>query len=268
MTLPAATPPIQRAEEERMDLKSRAALVTGGSRGIGKAICLALAEAGADLCIADVLDADDTVKEIEAKGVRCIARKADVTRLDQMEAVVKDMVAEFGNVSILVNNAGITRDGLLMRMSEEDWDAVLAVNLKGAFICTKAVIRQMMKQKAGKIINISSVVGLFGNAGQANYSASKAGLIGFTKSVAKEFGSRGINVNAVAPGYILTELTHVLSDEVREGFVRTIPLTRADQDDDKAGTAEDVAQCVAFLAGDAAGYITGQVIPVDGGMAM
>jgi len=251
-----------------MKLKGKAAIVTGGGRGIGKAICLALAENGADICIADVIDCDDTVKEIEAKGVRCIARKADVTKLDQMEAVAKDVLAEFGNVSILVNNAGITRDGLVMRMGEADWDLVLAVNLKGSFVCTKAVVRQMMKQKSGKIVNISSVVGLFGNAGQANYAASKAGLIGFTKATAKEFGSRGINVNAVAPGYIKTEMTHVLSEEARAGFVQNIPLTRQGVDDEKAGYAEDVAKCVVFLVSDAAGYITGQVIPVDGGLAM
>ena len=251
-----------------MSLKGKAALVTGGARGIGKAICLALAEQGADVCIADVIDADDAVTEVAAKGVGCIARKADVTKLADMTAVVKDVVAEFGNLSILVNNAGITRDGLLMRMSEEDWDTVLAVNLKGAFICTKAVARQMMKQKCGKIINISSVVGIFGNAGQANYAASKAGLIGLTKAVAKELGSRSINVNAVAPGYIATEMTHALSEEAREAFARNVPLTRPGLDDEKAGYAEDVARCVVFLASDAASYITGQVIPVDGGLAM
>ena len=251
-----------------MSLKDKAALVTGGSRGIGKAICFALAENGADICIADVIDAADAVKEIEAKGVRCIARKADVTKTDEMAGVVKDVVADFGNLTILVNNAGITRDGLLMRMSEEDWDAVLAVNLKGAFVCTKAAARQMMKQKCGRIVNIASVVGIFGNAGQANYAASKAGLIGLTKSVAKELGSRGITANAVAPGYIITEMTHVLSDEAKAAFERNIPLTRPTMDDEKAGFAEDVANCVAFLASDAAGYITGQVIPVDGGLAM
>ena len=251
-----------------MSLKGKAALVTGGSRGIGKAICLALAENGADICVADVIDADDAVKEIEAKGVRCIARKADVTKTGEMAAVVKDAVAEFGNLTILVNNAGITRDGLLMRMSEEDWDAVLAVNLKGAFVCTKAVARQMMKQKCGRIVNIASVVGIFGNAGQANYAASKAGLIGLTKSVAKELGARGITANAVAPGYIITEMTHALSDEAKAAFEQNIPLTRPGAEDEKAGYAEDVANCVAFLASDAAGYITGQVIPVDGGLAM
>jgi len=251
-----------------MSLNGKAALVTGGARGIGKAICLALAGQGADVCIADVMDAEDTVREVAATGVKCIARKGDVTKSEDMAAVVKDVVAEFGNLSILVNNAGITKDGLLMRMSESDWDAVLAVNLKGAFVCTKAVARQMMKQKFGRIINISSVVGLFGNAGQANYAASKAGMIGLTKAVAKELGSRNITVNAVAPGYIVTEMTHVLSEEVRESFVKNIPLTRPGTEDEKAGYAEDVANCVAFLAGDAAAYITGQVFPVDGGLAM
>ncbi len=251
-----------------MNLKGKAALVTGGARGIGKAICLALAEAGADICIADVIDAGEAVAEMVAKGGRCIARKADVTKSADMEAVVRDVVAEFGNLSILVNNAGITRDGLLVRMSEEDWDKVLAVNLKGAFVCTKAVARQMMKQKYGRIVNIASVVGIFGNAGQANYAASKAGMIGLTKSVAKELGSRNITVNAVAPGYIKTEMTHVLSDEARAAFVQNIPLSRPDKSDDKAGYPEDVASVVVFLASDAAGYVTGQVLPIDGGMAM
>jgi 3-oxoacyl-[acyl-carrier protein] reductase len=251
-----------------MSLKGKAALVTGGSRGIGKAICMALAAEGADICIADVLDAEATIAEIQALGVKCIARKVDVTNSDSMAGVVKDMVGEFGNVSVLVNNAGITRDGLLMRMSDEDWDKVLAVNLKGAFVCTKAVARQMMKQKAGRIVNIASVVGIFGNAGQANYAASKAGMIGLTKATAKEFGSRGITVNAVAPGYIVTDMTHVLSEEARAAFAQNIPLSRQGVDDEKAGYPEDVARCTVFLAGDAAAYITGQVLAVDGGMAM
>ncbi len=251
-----------------MRLNGKAALVTGGSRGIGKAICLALAENGADICIVDILDADEAVKEIEAKGVNCMARKADVTKPDAMEAVVKDVVAEFGNLSILVNNAGIARDNLLLGMSEAEWDVVLAVNLKGPFVCTKAVVRQMMRQKHGRIINISSVVGIFGNAGQANYAASKAGLIGFTKAAAKELGSRNISVNAVAPGYIMTEMTGKLDRAARERFVQNIPLTRPEMPDEKAGYAEDVAACVVFLASDSASYITGQVFPVDGGLAM
>ena len=244
-----------------MSLKGKAAVVTGGSRGIGKAICLALAEQGADVCIADVLDADETVKEIEAKGVKCIARKVDVTKPDEMDAVVKDVVAEFGNLTILVNNAGITRDGLLMRMGEDDWDKVLAVNLKGAFVFTKAVARQMMRQKAGRIVNISSVVGIFGNAGQANYSASKAGLIGLTKSAAKEFASRNVTVNAIAPGYIGTAMTETLPEEMREAMLSTVPMGRP-------GTAKDVADAVLFLAGPEASYITGEVLKVDGGMVM
>lgn len=244
-----------------VDLKGKAAIVTGGGRGIGKSICLELAAHGADICIVDVIDADEAVKDITAKGVRCIARKADVTKLDQIEAVVADTQKEFGNVSILVNNAGIARDNLLMRMTEQEWDAVLAVNLKGTFICTKAVTRPMMKQKAGKIINISSVVGIFGNPGQANYAASKAGVIGFTKAVAKELGSRNINVNAIAPGYINVGLTHDLTDEQKKRFTDMIPLVRM-------GTGEDVAKCAAFLASPMSDYITGQVFPVDGGLAM
>ncbi|MFO7898071.1 MAG: 3-oxoacyl-[acyl-carrier-protein] reductase [Planctomycetota bacterium] len=251
-----------------MSLTGKAALVTGGARGIGRAICLELAERGADICVADVMDATETVAEVEARGARCMARTCDVTKPDEVASVVKDVVDEFGNLTILVNNAGITKDNLLMRMSEDEWDAVLAVNLKGAFVCTKAVVRQMMRQKAGRIVNISSVVGIFGNPGQANYAASKAGLIGLTKAVAKEVGSRGITVNAVAPGYILTEMTEKLGNEAREAFAQNIPLSRPDADDEKAGTVEDVAKCVAFLAGDDASYVTGQVLPIDGGLAM
>jgi len=246
------------------ELGGKVALVTGGGRGIGKAIVLELASQGADVVISDIDLASAEQVATEAKssyGVRAIGMKADVANASEVETMVGKAVEVMGKIDILVNNAGITRDTLLMRMDEKDWDMVLAVNLKGAFLCTRAVSRYMMKQRSGKIVNISSVVGLMGNAGQANYSASKAGLLGFTKSVAKELASRNIQVNAVAPGFIETEMTAHLPQEVKEAFLSQIPMKRP-------GKPEDVARVVGFLVSSAADYVTGQVIPVDGGMVM
>ena len=246
------------------------AIVTGGTRGIGRAIVKELAtrkfdgENFADVAfIYNSCDecAESLIAELKGCGSEVIAYKADVSSFEQVQNTVKEIIAKFGAVDILVNNAGITKDNLLMRMSEADFDRVIEVNLKSAFNFTKAVSRQMLKQRAGKIINITSVVGLTGNAGQANYAASKAGLIGFTKSVAKEFASRGINVNAIAPGYIATEMTEELNDSQKEALLGLIPLNRM-------GKPEDIAKAVAFLASDDASYITGQVITVDGGMVM
>ncbi len=241
----------------------RTAIVTGGARGIGKAISRSLAEGGARLAIVDILKdvAEETVDEFRDAGVEAKAYEANVAHAGSVDAMVKQVVADFGAVDILVNNAGITRDGLLIRLKESDWDAVLAVNLKGTFNCTKAVARPMMKARYGRIVNIASVVGVIGNAGQANYSASKAGVIGLTKTSARELASRKITVNAVAPGYIATEMTEALSEEAQDAFLRNIPLGRP-------GSPEDVARAVAFLAGSGADYITGQVICVDGGMVM
>lgn len=246
------------------------AIVTGGTRGIGRAIVKELAtrkfdgENFADVAfIYNSCDecAESLIAELKGCGSEVIAYKADVSSFEQVQNTVKEIISKFGAVDILVNNAGITKDNLLMRMSEADFDRVIEVNLKSAFNFTKAVSRQMLKQRAGKIINITSVVGLTGNAGQANYAASKAGLIGFTKSVAKEFASRGINVNAIAPGYIATEMTEELNDSQKEALLGLIPLNRM-------GKPEDIAKAVAFLASDDASYITGQVITVDGGMVM
>ena len=246
-----------------MNLEGKVAIVTGGARGIGKAICETLAADGAKLAIVDVLmdAAAETAAEFEAKGVEAKAFAANVADPAAVDQMVKDVVGAFGQIDILVNNAGITRDNLMLRMKEEDWDAVIAVNLKGTFNCIKAVARPMMKARGGKIVNIASVVGVMGNAGQANYSASKAGVIGLTKTAAKEFASRNINVNAVAPGYIQTDMTGKLTDQARDAFMTVIPLKRA-------GTAEDVAGVVGFLAGPASDYVTGQVINIDGGMVM
>jgi len=246
-----------------MVLKGKTALVTGGARGIGKSICEELAAAGAELAVADVRRdlAEDTAAEFRDHGVRAVAVAVDVSDSDSVAEMVRTVLAEFGKVDVLVNNAGITRDSLLIRMKEDAWDLVLAVNLKGTFNCIKAVARPMMKARSGRIVNIASVVGVMGNAGQANYSASKAGVIGLTKTAAKELAPRGITVNAVAPGYIDTEMTRMLSDEARRAFLDIIPLSRA-------GQPEDVARAVRFLAGPDAAYITGQVLHVDGGMVM
>ncbi|MBM7623823.1 3-oxoacyl-[acyl-carrier-protein] reductase [Sporohalobacter salinus] len=249
-----------------MELADKVAVVTGSSRGIGRAIALALAKKGASIAVnypveAEKEDAQEVVEEIEDLGQKAIKVEADVTELEEVKEMMKQVKGEFGSIDILVNNAGITNDNLLLRMKEEEWDSVIDVNLKGVFNCTKAVTKIMMKQRSGKIINIASVVGLMGNAGQANYSASKAGVIGFTKSTAKELSSRGITVNAIAPGFIQSKMTDELSEEVKEKMLEAIPL-------DEFGKPEDVANAASFLATKEADYITGQVINVDGGMVM
>lgn len=245
-------------------LKGKIAMVTGASRGIGKAIALKLADLGASIALnyrTHNEDIDKLAKEIEDKNVKVLLVQGDVSDFDQCSDMIKKVNNELGRIDILVNNAGITKDGLLMRMKEEDFDKVIDINLKGTFNCIKHVTPIMMKQREGRIINLSSVIGLVGNAGQANYAASKAGIIGLTKSVAKEIGSRGVTVNAIAPGFIKTDMTEVLSDKVKASIQDNIPLRRL-------GEAEDVAELVAFLSSDKAGYITGQVINVDGGMVM
>lgn len=249
-----------------MKLEGKVAIVTGAGRegkGIGRYVALALAQEGADIVIADfVPDAAEAVAdEVRKVGRRSVAVQANVAVPDDCDAVVQKTLDEFGKVDILVNNAGITRDALIPRMSEQEWDAVIDTNLKGTFNCTKAVTRTMLKQRSGKIVNVASVMGLIGNPGQANYSASKGGVIALTKTTAKELGSRGINVNAVAPGFIQTAMTDELSDAVRESISKQIPLNRL-------GTSEDVARLILFLCTEDSSYITGQVVNVDGGMVM
>jgi len=243
-------------------LSGQTALVTGGSRGIGRAVALALAAAGADVAVAagsDLEAAEAVAAEITALGRRSLARRADVSDADAAAGLVRDVQQEWEQLDILVNNAGITRDGLLMRMKDADWDRVLDVNLKGAFHCTRAALRPMLRRRAGRIINVTSVLGITGHAGQANYSAAKAGLIGLTKATAWEVASRGITCNAVAPGYIETRMTAGLPPEATEGLLARIPLGRL-------GRPEDISGVVAFLCSPAAGYLTGQVIVVDGGL--
>ena len=244
-------------------LKDKVAVVTGASRGIGKSITLALARQGAKLVAVDITlkGMDELLAEIKALGSEGIAVEGNVTVTADTERMIDQAVAAYGRVDILVNNAGITRDGLLLRMKDEDWDAVLTVNLKGAFLCTRAVSKIMTKQRSGRIINIASVVGQMGNAGQANYCASKAGLMGLTRSNARELAKRNITVNAVAPGFIVSDMTDALPEKVRQEMAAQIPLARF-------GTAEDIANAVVFLATDASAYITGQVLAVNGGMYM
>ena len=247
-----------------MNFAGKTAVVTGGSRGIGRAVCLELAAGGANvvLCYAgNEAAARETVAACEALGAKALAVRCDVADAAQVKALMDAAVQAFGAIHILVNNAGITRDGLLMLMKEEDFDAVINANLKGTFLCMKAVARLMMKQKYGRIVSMSSVVGLRGNAGQMNYAASKAGVIGLTKSMAKELATRGITVNAVAPGFIATDMTAAMPEAAKTATLASIPMQRL-------GAAEDVAKAVAFLASDDAAYITGQVLAVDGGMAM
>lgn len=245
-------------------LKGKTAVITGSGRGIGKAIAVKFAELGADIVVNDIPAseyADDTVEEIKKLGVDAICVKGDVRSAEDVNTLVKTAVDKFGKIDIFVNNAGITRDGLILRMSEEDWDMVMDINLKGAFNCIKAVARPMMKNKGGAIINIASIVGVAGNAGQANYVASKAGLIGLTKTTAKEFAKKGIRCNAIAPGFITSDMTDKLPDEVKAQYFSAIPLN-------KFGTTDDIANVAAFLASDMSAYVTGQVINVDGGFVM
>ncbi|SCJ48675.1 3-oxoacyl-[acyl-carrier-protein] reductase FabG [uncultured Flavonifractor sp.] len=247
-----------------MSLTGKTAIVTGGSRGIGKAVCLELARRGCNIVLSfagNTAAADQTVAECQALGVQALAVQGNVADADAVKALFDAALKQFGAVDILVNNAGITRDNLLMLLKEEDFDAVVDTNLKGTFLCMKAAVRPMMKQRHGRIISLSSVVGLHGNAGQVNYAATKAGVIGMTKSLAKELAGRNITVNAVAPGFIDTDMTAVLPEKAKEAILASIPMARL-------GAAEDVANAVAFLASDETGYITGQVLAVDGGMSM
>lgn len=244
-------------------LKDKITLVTGGARGIGREIAVSFAKEGSDIVICDVNKdvLEDAKKEILSLGRKCITFEADVTNMSQVEGMISKVLDNFKKIDILINNAGITRDGLLVRMSEVDWDTVINVNLKGVFNCTKAVAKSMMKQRWGRIVNLASIIGIMGNAGQANYAASKGGIIAFTKSIAKELASRNINVNAIAPGFIETEMTKKLPENLREEMLKFIPLKRF-------GKPVDVANVALFLVGDYSTYITGHVIQVDGGMVM
>jgi 3-oxoacyl-[acyl-carrier protein] reductase len=247
-----------------MTLEGKVALVTGASRGIGREIALELARQGANVAVnyaGSESKANQVVDEIKAIGKEAFVIKCDVSNSDEVAAMVKETVDRFGKLYILVNNAGITKDNLLMRMKEEEWDDVININLKGVFLCTKAVTRQMMKQRVGRIINITSVVGVSGNPGQANYVAAKSGVIGLTKTTAKELASRNITVNAIAPGFITTDMTDKLSDEVKGEMLKQIPLARL-------GEPKDIAKMTAFLASDDASYITGQTLHINGGMVM
>jgi len=246
-----------------MNLTDKVAIVTGSGRGIGRAIALKLAGAGADIVVNDINEASlgEVVAEIKALGRKALAVPADVSSAADVTRLVDTAAAEFKHIDILVNNAGVTRDNLVMRMSDEDWDTVLAIDLKSAFLCTRAVLRPMLRQRWGRIVSIASVVGIIGNAGQANYAAAKAGIIAFTRSVAKEVASRGITANAVAPGYIATAMTKALDDKQTDELLKLVPIG-------EPGTPQDVAEAVAFLASEEARYITGQVLNVDGGMAI
>ena len=244
-------------------LEGKLALITGGARGIGKEIAMLFANEGANIAICDVNleETQKTAKEIENLGRQGLAFKADVTSSSQVQDMMDKILDKFNKIDILINNAGITKDNLLLRMSEEDWDKVIAVNLKGTFVCTKIVSRVMLKQRFGRIVNLASIIGIMGNAGQANYAASKAGIIGLTKSVAKELASRNICVNAIAPGFIMTDMTAKLPEDVQKKMLSVIPLARF-------GEAKDVADLALFLSSESSSYITGQVIQVDGGMVM
>jgi len=243
-------------------LDGRVALITGAARGIGKAIALKFAEEGADVAFTDLVineAAEATVSEIAAYGHKVKAYASNAAKFDETQAVVEEIVKDFGRIDILVNNAGITKDGLVMRMSEEQWDAVIAVNLKSAFNFIHAVVPQMARQRSGSIINMASIAGQMGNPGQVNYASSKAGLIAMAKSVAKEMGSRGIRANAIAPGYVITEMTNALPEAVREEYIKNIPLKRG-------ATVEEIANTALYLASDLSSYVTGQVIAVNGGL--
>ncbi|MDM5295489.1 3-oxoacyl-[acyl-carrier-protein] reductase [Peribacillus simplex] len=247
-----------------MILEGKKALVTGASRGIGREVALELARQGADVAInysGSETKANEVVEEIKALGRKAFAIQCDVANSDSVTSMIKEVIEQFGRVDILVNNAGITRDNLLMRLKEEEWDSVINTNLKGVFLCTKAVTRQMMKQRSGRIINMASIVGVSGNAGQANYVAAKAGVIGLTKTTAKELASRGITVNAIAPGFISTDMTGELPEDVRKAMLDQIPLARF-------GDPKDIAAVASFLASEASKYMTGQTLHVDGGMVM